>query len=75
MVYESGDRVYVIIADQRIDGSIAYIKYWGTVIESFNAWCPKDGDRWQYRIKGDTGQYLVFYDGIDKEVQLLSEKE
>lgn len=65
MPFQTGDRVLVEKKAQRTDDKEEYIRCNGTVICAFNAW-DTDGDHWQYKIRGDKGQYIVFYEGKDE---------
>jgi hypothetical protein len=65
LALKKGDRVYVCKKEDRVDDQETYYKVVGEITDVFNAWDPKLGDRWQYRIKGDKGQYISFYEGVD----------
>jgi signal peptidase I len=66
LALKKGDRVFVRKREYRTDDEETYTKMVGEIIEAFNAWDPKDGDHWQYKIKGDKGQYWSFYEGSDQ---------
>jgi hypothetical protein len=58
--FQTGDRVVVRLKEHRIDHKISFKVFVGTIIDAFNA-CREDVDHWQYRIRGDKGEYVVFY--------------
>ena len=61
-----GDSVYVEIKEHRTDEEIVFQQFYGTIIEVFNAWSPKTGDRWQYKIKTIKHGIRVFHEGFDE---------
>lgn len=69
-VFSIGDYVYFEIKEHRTDGQQVFKKAYGTITEAFNAWSPKTGDRWQYRIKTKTST-IVFHEGFDEGTIVL----
>lgn len=73
LTFKIGDKVLVIKNQARTDDHKQYVKIAGVIIEAFNAW-DKDGDHWQYRIRGNKGEYISFYEDIDEgEITLLDQ--
>jgi hypothetical protein len=74
LVYHKGDRVYVVKKEERTDDLETFVKISGEVVEAFNAWDPVEGDRWEYRIKGKKGEYILFYENRDEGTITLMPK-
>lgn len=64
MPFKPGDKVLIERQEPRTSAQVVFTKCRGIVIEAFNA-CDDDGDHWQYRIRGERGEYIVWHEGKD----------
>ena len=75
LAFKKGDRVFVCKREYRTDDEETYTKLVGEITDAFNAWDPDDGDHWQYKIKGEKGEYLSFFEGSDQgTIELITQK-